>query len=505
VTDQYSDGHRMGFFFKSFRSRRKIRPDGPAIAPLRILSVLVSPFVIGVGARMAVQVVAFAQIMIVARFIDIAGFGTYALGWACCVILVSLVYTGFYQALLRSPEFEDERDTGFWSMAIIGTGGAVLMGGVGLLLPGTESSLATVFLALAPILILRPLVAWNEVHLIRDRRVRLVSLYGLISECAALIVTWLCLTSGLGLFALVYGRYAALAIDFGFTQIAAGSFPALRFAGDAFGRLRLTALPLWGTSALGMSANYGADLILGAFMNTGAVGAFRGGARISQTAADLVFQPMNTIVWSRMTQMDKAGRHNELGSVWLENMGFGAVLLWPVLVSFGVLAEDLVVFLFDETWLPAAPVIVILCLSRGVGFLSFLLEPSMVCLGKGNTQLWVRAASLVAFLVALAAFGRFGAPQAAWAHVVLSVVSAVLSIAVIFPALQISARAAVKALLPAAALALVCFAGLIVSNGLRAELGPTPGLLAAIAGLVVVWTLMAGWYLKRGFVTLPRP
>ena len=44
-----------------------------------------SPFVIGVVARMAVQVIAFAQIMIAARFIDMSGFGTYTLGWSTII------------------------------------------------------------------------------------------------------------------------------------------------------------------------------------------------------------------------------------------------------------------------------------------------------------------------------------------------------------------------------------------------------------------------------------
>lgn len=496
----------MEILSRAFRGRQKVPTgDRPASALRRILSVLLSPFAVGVVSRMAIQIIAFAQIMIAARFIDIAGFGTYTLGWAACVIFVSLVYTGFYQALLRSPDFFAERHTGFWSMAAIGAGGSIVMGVVGLVLRGSDPTLANVFLALGPIPVLRALVAWNELHLIRDRRVRLVSTYGMASECLALLVTWLCLIQGAGLFALVYGRYAALAVDMGVALVASRSLPSFHFTGAALGKLRLTALPLWGTSAMAMSANYGADLILGVFLNTTAVGAYRGGARISQTAADLVFQPMNTIVWSRMSQFEKAGRHAELGAVWLESMGFGALLLWPILVAFSVLAKDLVIFLFDATWLPAAPVIVILCLSRGIGFLSVLLEPSMVCQGKGTTQMWVRGAALALFLAALAAFGRFGAEQSAWAHVVMSAVSAVLSIAVIFPSLKISTRAAVKALAPATALSVLCLAGLILTEGVRAELGATDGLLAAIAGLVVVWVLVVGWCLKRGIVALPRP
>lgn len=129
----------------------------------------------------------------------------------------------------------------------------------------------------------------------------------------------------------------------------------------------------------------------------------------------------------------------------------------------------------------------------------------MVCQNKGTVQMWVRGAALVAFLLSLATFGHTGAPQAAAAHLVMSTVSAVLAIAVIFPSLKITARAAAGALLPATALSLLCYVGLIASTGFRAQLGATDGLLAAVVGLVILWVLAVGWCLKRGFVTLPRP
>lgn len=471
----------------------------------RLASVLFSAFAVGVVSRMAVQVLAFVQIMIAARYIDIAGFGTYTLGWAACVILVSFVYTGFYQALLRSPDFLAERHTGFWAMAAIGAGGSVVMALAGVALDRTEPGLALVYWGLAPVPALRALVAWAELHLVRDRRVRVVSTYGMAAEALSLAVTWACLRSGTGVLALVWGRYAALAVEMAVALAASRSLPRIEFHGSALRALRQTALPLWGTSAMAMSANYGADLILGVFLNTAAVGAFRGGARISQTAADLVFQPMNTIAWSRMSQVEKAGRHDQLSGVWLESMGFGALLLWPILVAFSVLAQELVVFLFDATWLPAAPVIVILCLSRGVGFLGVLLEPTMVCQGKGTVQMWVRAAALGLFLVALGTFGRTGASAAAWAHVLMSTVSAVLAIAVIFPSARIQAGQALRALAPALVLSALCWAGLWATEAPRAALGPTPGLIAAIAGLVVTWSLAVALCLKRRWVSLPRP
>ena len=117
----------------------------------------------------------------------------------------------------------------------------------------------------------------------------------------------------------------------------------------------------------------------------------------------------------------------------------------------------------------------------------------------------VGAAAVAAFLGALATFGHAGASQAAWAHTLMSIVAAVLSIAVIFPSLRISTGAGVKALLPAALVSLLCFAGLEVTADARATMGPTEGLLTAIAGLVFVWLVTVAFCLKRGIVILPRP
>lgn len=469
------------------------------------ISFFVSPFAVGVASRIAVQIVAFLQIMIASRFLGLSDFGTYTLGWASCVIVVSFVYTGFYQALLRCTDFDGARHTGFWSMAAIGAGGALALAAVGLALLGSRSETAPVFLAFAPFPVIRALVAWNEVHLVRDRRVRLVSVYGVLSETAAVAVTWACLVHGVGLFSLVFGRYTAMVVELAIAFGAARSLPALQFSRSRFATLRTTAFPLWGTSALAMFSNYGADLMLGAFLNTAAVGAYRGASRVSQTASDLVFQPLNTLTWSRMSQLEKSGQQSALKEVWLGHMGFGALVLWPVLAAFAVLAKDLVLFLFDESWLPAAPVIVILSLSRALAFLSILLEPTLVCLDRGRVQLQVRAVAAAVSLVALLAFGRFGAEQAAAAHVLASAVTAALALSVFARSLRLTLAEIVRALLPAAVLSALCLSGLVLTGEMRAALGPTTGLLTAIAALALVWIGAAIHGLRSGRVALPRP
>lgn len=468
------------------------------------LAVLTSPFAVGVGARIAVQIIAFAQIMIAARYVDLSGFGTYTLGWAVCVIAVSFVYTGFYQALLRDPAFDAAKNSGFWAMAAIGALGGGAMALVGAVL-GAGTPIGLVFLLLAPIPAARAHVAWAEAHLVRDRRVRLVSLYGLASEAAALAVVILGLRAGWGLFALVAGRHAALLVEGAVALAASRAWPGRGASRARLASLRQTALPLWGTSALGMFANYGADLILGVFLNTAAVGAYRSAARISQTAADLIFQPLNTLSWSRLSQLDKAGQRAGFKAVWLEHMGFGAIVLMPILVAFAMLAPELVVFLFDASWLAAAPVIAILCLSRGLAFFASLLEPVLSCQGRGRAQLWVRGIAALVTLAALVLFGRFGAEAAAGAHALASGVAAVLALAVMIPSMQISLWEAARAHAPAAALSLACALGLLATESLRSRFGLAAEVLSAVALLALIWGTGVAWCLRRGAVVLPKP
>ncbi|MFN3146564.1 MAG: oligosaccharide flippase family protein [Paracoccaceae bacterium] len=80
-------------------------------------------------------IICFTAVAIASRFLDLQAFGTYSLAWAVTVIANTFVFTGFYQALLRSTEFERDRDSLFWLMAAVGRGGRDL--GIGSCLPAT--------------------------------------------------------------------------------------------------------------------------------------------------------------------------------------------------------------------------------------------------------------------------------------------------------------------------------------------------------------------------------
>ncbi len=472
---------------------------------MKVPGQLLSPYAIGVGSRFSMQFVAFVQVMIASRYLDLGGFGTYALAWAVTVIANSFVYTGIYQALLRSKDIARDRDTVFWVMIATGAVGMGVIGLIGWLAGGLSGSIGSTLLLLAPVPLLKAPVAWNEAQLVRARRMRTASSYVVVSESAALVVAWGLLNAGHGVIALIAARYTSTLVELALTAGLVRVLPGVGINRAALIEAGRTALPLWGTSAMVMFSNYGADLILGAFLNPAAVGAYRGGARISQTVSDLVLQPLLMLSWSGFTQAEKRGQGARMRALWLDNMAFGAVLIWPILVSVALLAPTIVPVVFNETWLPAASIVSVLCLARAIRFTSTLLEPVMICNGRVRRQLQIRFAGAAALLLFLLGFGRFGGQAAAWAQVATASVVAVLALAAMLPLLGIGVRAAMRALLPGLGLTGLCAAVVIATESWRAAMAPAAGLAATIAVLAVLWLAVVALGLQRRILVLPRP
>jgi len=466
---------------------------------------MTSPFAVGVMSRFSGQVIAFVTVMVASRFLDLAEFGTFVLAWALAVIANSFVFTGFYQALLRSPDPEHDRDTFFWLIFSVGAIGALAIGSVGLIAGGMATQSGQAFCLLAPIPVLMSLVAWNEAQLVSAKRIRPASSYVVLSELCALVVAWFCLTAGYGLFSLIAARYAMALVAIVLTTALVGNIPRFRMSRATVLGCKSTVPPLWGTTAMGMFSNYGTDIVLGAFLNPIAVGAYRGGARIATTVSDLVLQPMVMLSWSRFTSLEKQGRTDLMKDAWLENMALAAALVWPVMLSVALLAPELVAVMFDETWLPAAPIVALLSISRALRFFSTLLEPTMICCGKPRVQLKIRFIGVVLLMIFLLAFGRFSVEAAAMAHLVTSAVVGALSIGATVTVLDLSRRDLIRTFLPGLVLAVACVLAILGTTQLRTDVDSTTGLLATIAVLTVIWLIAMVAGFQRKLLVLPRP
>lgn len=471
-----------------------------------VLAKLREPYVVGVSARIIGQVISFVSVAVASRYLGLDVFGTFALAWAASVIGNTFVFTGFYQALLRSATFERDRDPLFWLNAGVGALFTLGILGFGLLAGGPATAQGFALVALAPIPLLITPAAWWEAQLVRAKRVRAASLYVLVSEACGLGIAILMLTRGWQIEALIAARYTAVLVGSVLTGALVRTVPRLRIRRDTARAAAGTALPLWGTSSVALFTNYGTDIILGAFASPAMIGAYRGGARIAITASDLVLQPLTMLTWSRFSGIEKSGAGRAaMQAAWVQNMSVGAAILWPMNAAVALMAPELVVTILDETWAPAAGIVAILCVSRAIGFGGALLEPVMMTAGKGRRQMVIRLWGGATLLVLLLAFARFGAEAAAFAHLASSVVVAALSLSAIGGTLELSPARMARSFWPAMALTGLVVAVVLVTEAPFGGLGDATGLMIRIAIITLAWLVLAAVFLQRRILVLPTP
>lgn len=472
----------------------------------RLVAKLTAPFVIGVGARVLGQGISFAVVAVASRYLDLDGFGTYAYGWALTVIATTFVFTGFYQALLRSQNFERDRDTLFWAKLAVGALGMAMIGSVGLAHGGIGTSEGRAIVLLAPLPFLIVPTAWWEAQLVRMARVRAASLYVIVAEGIGLSAAIMLLTRGWGVEALIASRYVSTLAGLVQTGLLVRVLPRPAFRRDTLRDARETAMPLWGTTSVGLITNYGADLVLGALASPSVVGAYRGGARIAMTAADLVLQPLGLLSWSKFTRIEKERQGlAALRVAWIENMSLAAALMWPMATAVSMLAPELVVTILDEDWLPAAAIVAILSVSKSIGFFSNLLEPTMLTTGNAGRQIRIRGAGAVTLIVLLLIFGRYGPKAAAYSHLGSNIVLGTLSLIATRAALGLRVGRMVKAFLPGLALSVLTYLTILGTTLRGQALGDELGLLLSVGAATAVWVALMAVFLRRRVLVLPTP
>jgi O-antigen/teichoic acid export membrane protein len=470
-----------------------------------MLKIVASPFAVGVGARLIGQLIAFATVILAARYLTLADFGSYAVAWAVTVIATSFVFSGLHQACLRSRDIEADGDTLFWLMLGVGACGLVIMLGIGLLAGGSGSGTGRVFLGLSVIPLASAPVAWLEALLMRAGRARAAAAHVAVAESLGLCVAAATLEAGLGTMALVAARHAVVLAGLLMLLGLVRRRPRRRFRSERLREIRATVTPLWVTTSLAMFSNYGADLVLGAFLSPAAVGAYRSGARITMTVADLIVQPLGKLSWARFTRHEKDADPQAIARAWLENMAAAALLFWPIACGLALLAAPLVETVFGPAWLPAAPVVALLAVSRSLRLFSALLEPALISTGHAATQQRIRLCSAVVLLLLLVAWGRAGATEAALAQIGTALFLAVMAVPAQARALGIGARSLVRCFLPGAGMALACAVTILLTEGMRAALPGAQGLVATVALLGLLWLAGLAIALRSGRLVLPTP
>lgn len=470
----------------------------------RLFGGLTSTFFVGSCGRVLTQLVAFATILLVSRYLSLEEFGVFALSSACSIIIVSLIYAGPFEYLLRTRELDSDRDTVFWLLAAAGAVGALVMASIGAALDESKPGIGQFFLLLALMPLLTGPRVWAEALLTRAGRIRSTVLCNLGAEICGILSLFVALEAGQGVLALVTSRLAATAVALAGQSVLMGKRPRLHFSRESAVNAFDHVMPLSGVAAIKLVSNYGVDLLLGAFLAPAAVGAYRAGSRVATTGCDIVLRPMHAISWSYFARLERDGDKAVMARIWKQQMRFLSAVAWPALAVLAMSGPLVVSLLLSDSWAGAGPIISILTIARALEVLDFLAGPVLVCSGSAHAMVKLRAGGAVCLLLMLLAVAHYGAEYAAGAQVLANAGVALAALTLISRSLQLSVLTIMKAVVPGLLLAVSCAIAIFAIQEATATI-TLAGPWAAISGAILLWGVLFLTLLSRGTLRLPEP
>ncbi|HYE51381.1 MAG TPA: lipopolysaccharide biosynthesis protein [Azospirillaceae bacterium] len=356
-----------------------------------------------------VSLLSLVTVLVLARLIGPEEFGVAGLALSIVQILYVVAETLFHDAVVQRRDLRGEHiDSAIWCSILVG---AVLAAACWFGAPYAEQLFHAPGLA--------PLLAWMGLSLVfggatgvmtallrRDlnfKRVAARSLAGRLLGAAAGLVLAL---QGFGVWALVAQQ---LAISFACAAalwISPPYRPRLRIVPKALGELLRFALPAF-TAAFLWQTNLRLFILLtGWLLGPAAVGYLSVALKVVDTARQLVssaLQQLSLPLFSRCQDDREALRRGFKAATELT-----ALTTLPLFAGLFVLAEEVVPFVLGAKWMPAVPLIQVLCVISMAQLVRQFGNATLTAVGAPNTLAWQNAIGLVASISLLLAFGDIG-------------------------------------------------------------------------------------------------
>lgn len=471
------------------------------VLPLRLLN----PFVVASASRAGVQVFSLLGMMLALAAVDLETFGAFSVAWVTTVIASRLLYSGFYQFLIRTKRLEDDQDTVFWLLFGQGAMLSLIMIGIGEAVGDASGGLLrAIFWLLAPIPLLNSIMAWWDARLVRDARVVAVGLALLGAEAFGFLVMSVALYQHYGQEALVAWRWAGTLMMLGGLAGLSRAVPRVRFSMPCARRALAAAWPLQGTALMHALSNYAADFLLAIYLSPAAAGAYRAASRIAIAGTEIFNQAMQPINWSVFGRHERLADAKGMTAAYLSHLRFLSVVAWPILVCLALFADRIILAFAKPELLVAGSVLALLAVAQMFNTLTLFLDPVLVCTNRGRLQFIVRLGFTFVLLAGVLLVARHGPIAVAAWQMIGNGLLAIAALWLIRSALELPGRQMLMALLHGLFMSVLC-AGLaeLAFRNLR-----LPDKLQVIAAaLTALIALLAGLHLmtRHRILTLPRP
>jgi O-antigen/teichoic acid export membrane protein len=195
------------------------------------------------------------------------------------------------------------------------------------------------------------------------------------------------------------------------------------------------------TTILFNASNYAIPLLLGRSIGLTAVGLYDRATGLQQrVSADLAAPAMGVVFVALAQAKTDPAKLTELILRSVTNLtGF----IWPALALLATLSSPTVLLLYGEVWLPAAPLLTILCVVGAMQVLAGLPFELLTAQGRTLRQLAIECFNIAVLLALTIWLGRYGLTAVAWGGVAASIVQVAVRWSFCLPGLSLRPMALV--------------------------------------------------------------
>lgn len=352
------------------------------------------------------QALSLVVFVILARLLVPEEFGLVALATVFVALAQLIVDQGLGDALIQRREITQRHiDTAFW--VAITTGVVLTVAAFLLAAPIAaavrEPALAPILQVLSITFILSAFTSIPIALLSRELAFRLLAIRAVLSIIGGGVV-------GIGMALLDYGAWAlvgqqiAAAVLSVITLWAAVPWrPRFQASRAEFNELFAFGARVVGSDILGFISRNADNFLIGVFLGTVPLGIYAVGYRILDVSQRLLINVARKITFPAFSRL----QHDEprLTSAYLRVTRVGSVLIVPGYVGLALIAPELTVLLFGQTWAESGPVAAILFLSGPVLAVQAFSGSLLYAAGHPEVVLRFRVittlANIVGFVVAL--------------------------------------------------------------------------------------------------------
>ena len=457
--------------------------------------------------KLLTMIIQMVVSIVVARQLMPSDFGIMAIMTFFTSVALAIVDSGFSQTLIRKAEPSEEDYRSVFGFNVVVS--LVLY----VILVAIAKPLATLYESpaiadIAPVLFLvlpiNSLCVVQTVMYTREFRFALLSKIVFISSLVSGVVAVVMAFMGFGIWSLVAQRLLQMGIKAAAFWLLRRWRTTARFSLEALRTMAPFSLRLLATDLIASIYNNVAQLFIGKMHTTATLGYYSQAQKLKDLPVTSTVQAVQGVTYPALSKI--ADDREKLRDGYLRIQRLLSFIIFPAMLGFVAIADDMFLLLLGERWMPTVPYFKILSLSGLFYPLAVVSYNVLKARSDGRVILRLEIVKRMIMTAVLALTIPLSVEAVAWGMTAMAAVEFLLNSATALRYLSTTARSILRAVVPSLLLALIMFAILLFVTPYLASLHVAWRLILEIFIGGVIYLLSAWLYrvkaLREGLMLL---